>query len=64
MKFNVWQFFHEVKVELSKVEWPTTQEFIGASIVVLIVVIAFAIFLGTVDKTISWLIKHIFIYSA
>lgn len=63
MKFNVMQFLHEVKVELSKVEWPTFSEFVGAAIVVLIVVVAFAVFLGTVDRTVSWLIKHIFIYS-
>ena len=63
MKFNVMQFMHEVKVELSKVEWPTFQEFIGAAIVVLIVVFAFAVFFGTVDRSISWLIKQIFIYS-
>lgn len=64
MKFNVMQFMHEVKVELSKVEWPTFREFVGAAVVVFIVVLAFAIFLGAVDRTISWLIKNIFIYSA
>ena len=61
---NITQFFHEVRIELSKVEWPTLQEFFGAAIIVLIVVIAFAIFLGVVDRTISWLVKQIFVYSS
>ena len=58
---DISKFIHEVKVELSKVEWPTFQEFVGAAMVVLIVVVAFALFLGVVDRTISWLIKQVFI---
>ena len=64
MKFNVTQFLQEVKVELSRVEWPTFPEFVGSVIVVFIVVLAFALFLGVVDKAISWAIKNIFIYTA
>jgi preprotein translocase subunit SecE len=59
---NISEFFHEVKVELSKVEWPTTNEFIGAVVVVLIVVLAFSIFLGLIDKGIGLLMKYIFTY--
>lgn len=58
---DISKFIHEVRVELSKVEWPTFQEFVGAAMVVLIVVVAFALFLGVVDRTISWLIKQVFI---
>jgi len=61
---SVLQFFHEVRSEISKVEWPTFQEFVGAAIVVLIVVTAFAIFFGIVDKTILWLVKQVFTYSS
>jgi preprotein translocase subunit SecE len=57
------KFLHEVKLELSRVEWPRFQEFVGAALVTLIVVIAFAIFLGIVDKLISVVAKHIFDYS-
>ena len=57
------KFLREVKLELSRVEWPRFQEFVGALLVTLIVVVAFAIFLGTVDKLISVVAKHIFDYS-
>ena len=61
---NVSQFLHEVRVELSRVEWPSRAEFIGAAIVVLLVVVAFAIFLGVTDKAISAIIKQVFEYSS
>ncbi len=57
------KFLHEVKLELSRIEWPNAQEFIGSALVALIVVVVFAVFLGIVDKCISILAKYIFIYS-
>ncbi len=61
---NISQFLQEVRVELSRVEWPSRTEFIGSAIVVLLVVIAFAIFLGVADKVISAIVKQIFEYSS
>lgn len=46
---NLSAFFGEVKSELSKVVWPARGEFLGAVIVVLITMVAFAIFLGFVN---------------
>ncbi|MCX5924108.1 MAG: preprotein translocase subunit SecE [Candidatus Dependentiae bacterium] len=46
---NLRTFLGEVRVELSKVVWPTRSEFLGAVIVVLITMVAFAIFLGLVN---------------
>jgi preprotein translocase subunit SecE len=46
---NLGTFFLEVKYELSKVIWPSRNEFLGAVVVVLIVMFAFAIFLGLVN---------------
>jgi len=57
------KFLREVKLELSRVEWPRFQEFIGAALVTLVVVVVFAIFLGVVDKLISVVAKHMFDYS-
>jgi preprotein translocase SecE subunit len=57
------QFLYEVKLELSRVEWPNFQEFIGSALVTLIVVVVFALFLGIVDKLISVLAKYIFTYT-
>jgi len=61
---NMWQFLHEVKVELSKVEWPTFPALMGAAIVVFVVVVIAMLFLGVVDKVISTLIKQIFLYNS
>ena len=56
------QFLNEVKVELSRVVWPKFDEFVGATIVSLLLVIIFAIFFGSVDRIISLLAKYIFTY--
>ncbi len=49
-------FFREVKIELKKVVFPTKEEVIGSTKVILITVIIIAIFLGTVDFTLSKLV--------
>jgi preprotein translocase subunit SecE len=46
---NVKTFLKEVKVELSKIVWPTWNEFVGATIVALIVILAFTLFLSVVN---------------
>lgn len=46
---NLSVFFFEVKHELSKVVWPSRAEFLGAVIVVLITMVAFAAFLGLIN---------------
>ena len=54
------QFLNEVKVELSKVIWPKTNDWIGSSIVVLVIVAAFAVYLGIIDFGLSYLARYIF----
>jgi preprotein translocase subunit SecE len=53
---QVTKFLKEVRVELSRVEWPTVNEWMGATAVTLILVVFFAIFLGFVDYINSQLI--------
>jgi preprotein translocase subunit SecE len=48
---NIGTFFKEVRVELSKIVWPTKEEFIGATIVALVVITAFTLFLSVVNYT-------------
>jgi preprotein translocase subunit SecE len=57
---NVSQFFSEVAVELSKIVWPSFDELIGSIIVVLILVIAFSLYLGVVDLVFYRLAQQIF----
>ncbi|MCF8036919.1 MAG: preprotein translocase subunit SecE [Desulfobacteraceae bacterium] len=58
--FGDWiQFLREVKVELSKVTWPSRKETVGTTAVVLVFVIIVAIFLGAVDFVLSSLVRLI-----
>ena len=54
------QFLREVRVEMSKVVWPSWDEFIGSTIVVLFLVAFFAIYLGLLDAVLSGIIRYIF----
>ncbi len=57
---NAVQFIKEVRVELSKVEWPNFNEFVGSTLVVLFLVCFFAAYLWVVDLGLSKLAKYIF----
>ncbi len=58
---NIGTFLREVRSEMARVEWPKPEEFIGATIVTLLLVLFFAIYLGVIDKANQWLIyKQIF----
>jgi preprotein translocase subunit SecE len=52
-------FLTEVKQELKKVTWPTKDETIGTTAVVLVLVIIISGFLGIVDVGLSKIIKII-----
>ncbi|UCG14930.1 MAG: preprotein translocase subunit SecE [Deltaproteobacteria bacterium] len=54
---TVTQFLREVKVELSKVTWPTRKDTIASTSVVLVIVILIAAFLGIVDLGLSRLMR-------
>ena len=43
------QFFREVKVELSKVVWPTKREALRATGIVILFSLLVAVFLGAID---------------
>ena len=53
------QFLSEVKGEVKKVTWPSKKEAIGGTVVVLLVVLIMAIFLGLVDLLLSKIIAAI-----
>jgi len=49
-------FFREVKVELKKVVFPSREEVIGNTKVVVVLVLIIAVFLGMIDLILSKLI--------
>ncbi|MCL5436713.1 MAG: preprotein translocase subunit SecE [Candidatus Dependentiae bacterium] len=54
------RFLSEVRVELARIEWPKFHEFVGATLVVLVVVLFFAVYLGAVDRIITTIAKYVF----
>jgi preprotein translocase subunit SecE len=57
---NVTLYFKSVRAELAKVTWPGYREFIGSTIIVLILVVLFAIYLGALDFCFQWAARQIF----
>jgi preprotein translocase SecE subunit len=53
------KFLKEVRAEMARVEWPSTPEFIGATIITLLLVLFFAAYLGILDKINKWLIYDV-----
>jgi len=51
------EFLREVKVEIKKVVYPSKEELIGSTWVVIITVIVVSIFLGIVDLGLSKIVK-------
>ena len=54
---KIGQFLREVRIELSKVTWPTRKDTIASTSVVLVIVILIAVFLGIVDLGLSRLMR-------
>ena len=54
---KIGQFLREVRIELSKVTWPTRKDTIASTSVVLVIVILIAAFLGIVDLGLSKLMR-------
>lgn len=59
---DVVRFFDEVRLELGKVVWPKREEWIGSTIIVLVMVTAFALYLAFLDMSFAGLVKEIFKY--
>jgi preprotein translocase subunit SecE len=49
-------FFREVKIELKKVVFPSREEVIGSTKIVVVLVLIVAVFLGMIDLLLSKLI--------
>jgi preprotein translocase subunit SecE len=56
---NIRNFWHEVVLEMKKVSWPTQQEVINTTIIVVIAVFFFSIYMFAADLVLTYLIKGI-----
>lgn len=50
------QFLNEVRAELGRVEWPKRSEFLGATLVTLLLVLFFTVYIGLIDNANKWVI--------
>lgn len=53
-------FLKEVRTQLTKVSWPTKDELIGATVVVIVITTIAAVFIGIVDLIFSRFLSWIF----
>jgi len=54
------KFLKEVRSELDKVTWPTRSELIGSTIVTVVVTLIISIFIGFVDRLLTFATRTIF----
>jgi preprotein translocase subunit SecE len=51
-------YLNEVWIELNRVDWPTRRELISSTIVVIVVLVVLAVYLGAIDYLYTVLIKR------
>ena len=54
------EYLKQVQKEFSKVSWPSLQEFVGSTVVVLLLTVFFMVYLGLLDFGLVKLAKYIF----
>jgi preprotein translocase subunit SecE len=57
---DIVQFLSEVRIELNKVIWPKYDDWVGSTIIVLVLTAIFALYLGLIDFGLSKLASYIF----
>ena len=53
---RIWGFIQDAQVELRKVVWPTRQETVQTTLIVIVMVTVTALFLWLVDSGLLWLV--------
>ena len=54
-------YLNEILFELKKITWPKREELLGATIIVCILVVVFAVILGGMDTAFGYLIRRFII---
>ena len=52
-------FFKDIKLEMSKVSWPTKDELIGSTIIVMVSLAILSLFIGACDLVLSKMVNII-----
>ena len=53
---RLWEFLHDVRAEMKRVSWPTFKHVQNTTVITLIAVVFFAVYLFVVDQALSRLI--------
>ena len=61
---KVRDFFESVWKELKRVSWPTRKEVYGTTLVVVVTILNFAVYLGIVDLVLAFIQKNVLLRSA
>ncbi len=56
---SAWDFMQESRTEVRKVVWPTRQETVQTTLVVIAMVTVVAIFLWLLDMLLAWIVKSV-----
>ena len=56
---QIWTFFQEAQIEVRKVVWPTREETVQTTLIVILVVVLIALFLWLLDMFLGWSIGHL-----
>ena len=56
---KIGNFFKDIKLEMGKVSWPTKDELIGSTVIVLVSLALLSIFIGICDAGLSALVNII-----
>ncbi len=56
---NLWGFFQNAQIEVRKVVWPTREETLQTTLIVIFVVILVAISLWLIDMFLGWSIRNL-----
>ncbi len=54
---NAWGFLHDAQIEVRKVVWPTKQETIQTTLIVMVMVFIVGLFLWLLDMFLSWIVQ-------
>lgn len=54
---HTWAFFQDAQIEVRKVVWPTRQETVQTTLIVMLMVVLVAIFLWFLDMFLGWAIR-------
>ena len=50
----IWSYFHDAQIEVRKVVWPTRQETVQTTLIVILMVVLVAIILWLLDMFLGW----------